>query len=447
MTIEIKSCNKVSSLHYVYQVDMFVRLVIVAVFGFVLNLEAEELKISVQAESAILMNAETGAILFQKNPHEIRFPASTSKIATASFALKKAGSQLEVMVTAQKDALATIKQEERNRSNYTLPAYWMTTDAAHMGIKAGETMSLRNLLFGVLVVSACDACNVVAQHVSGSVPKFMEEVNAYMKEIGCRNSFFTNPHGLHDPKHRSTAYDLAILTKEALKNPNFREIVSTVRFTRPKTNKQEPVTLLQTNRLLRPGPFNYPKAIGVKTGHHSKAQQTFVAAAQQADGRTLIAVLLHCKERNQILRDTIKLFEAAFNQPKVNRIYLKAGIQTFQSQIPGAHKALQTYTKENLNLEFYPAEDPNAKCFIFWKELYLPIQKGDPVGVLKLTDSDGKVLKQVTLYAGDDVKMTWAHWMKGKVAAVFRPGVVMAVFWGSLLTGSAFVIIPRLKKM
>lgn len=425
---------------------MFVRLVIGALFSIAQIIQAEELKISVQAESAILMNADTGAILFQKKPHALHYPASTSKIATAALALKKAGNQLDVMVTAQKDALVTIKQEERARSNYTLPAHWMTTDGAHMGIKVGETMSLRNLLYGVMVVSACDACNVVAQHISGSVPKFVEEVNAYMKEIGCQNSFFTNPHGLHDPKHQTTAYDLAILTKEALKNPVFREIISTVRFTRPKTNKQESVTLLQTNRLLRPGPFNYPKAIGVKTGHHSKAQQTFVAAAKQSDGRTLIAVLLHSKERNQILRDTISLFEAAFNQPKVNRIYLKAGPQAFQSHIPGADKSLQTYTKENLNLEFYPAEDPNAKCYIFWKEMPLPIKKGDVVGELRLTDSAGKVLKQVPLYAANDVKMTWIQWMKGKVAVVFRPGIAMAVFWGTVLTGTAFVVLPRIKK-
>lgn len=426
---------------------MLIRLVVGALLSFSLSLQAESLKISVQAESAILMNAETGVILFQKNPHTLHYPASTTKIATAIVALKKAGNQLDVMVTAQKDALVTIKQEERNRSNYTLPAYWMTTDGAHMGIKVGETMSLRNLLYGVLVVSANDACNVVAQHVSGTVPKFIEEINAYMKEIGCQHSFFTNPHGLHDPKHQTTAYDLALLAKEALKNPVFREIVSTVRFTRPKTNKQESVTLLTTNRLLRPGPFNYPKAIGVKTGHHSKAKQTFVAAAKDPSGRTLIAVLLHCKERNDILRDTINLFEAAFNQPKVNRIYLKAGAQTFQSHIPGADKVLQTYTKDNLNLEFYPAEDPNAKCYIFWKELPLPIKKGDIVGELRLTDSGGKILKQVPLYASDDVKMTWIHWMKGKVATIFRPGIAMAVFWGSVLTGTAFIVLPRIKTM
>jgi serine-type D-Ala-D-Ala carboxypeptidase (penicillin-binding protein 5/6) len=425
---------------------MLIRWLLGTVFICVLGLQAEPLKISVQADAAILMNADTGAILFQKNPHALHYPASTTKIATAALALKKAGNYLDVMVTAQKDALVTIKEEERTRSNYTLPAYWMTTDGAHMGIKVGETMSLRNFLYGVMVVSANDACNVVAQHISGSVPKFVEEINAYMKEIGCLNSFFRNPHGLHDPKHKTTAYDLAILTKEALKNPVFREIVSTVRFTRPKTNKQESVTLLQTNRLLRPGPFNYPKAIGVKTGHHSKAKQTFVAAAKQPDGRTLIAVLLHCKERNLILRDTTNLFEAAFNQPKVNRIYLKSGAQTFQSQIPGADKPLQTYTKENLNLEFYPAEDPNAKCYIFWKELSLPIKKGDAVGELRLTDSGGKVLKQVSLYASDEVKMTWLHWMKGKTATAFRPGIPIAILWGSVLAGTAFVVIPRIKK-
>ncbi len=149
----------------------------------------------------------------------------------------------------------------------------------------------------------------------------------------------------------------------------------------------------------------------MKTGHHSKALHNFVAAARQPDGRTLIAVLFHCKERNQMLSDTIKLFEAAFNQPKVNRIYLKAGPQKFQSAISGGDKPLQTYTKENLNFEFYPAEDPNAKCYISWKKLPLPINKDDVVGDLRLTDSHGKVLKQVSLYAVDGVKATWLQWI------------------------------------
>lgn len=423
---------------------MFTRLFILLFLASISRVAAEPLKLSINSEAAILINADTGVVLFQKNPHVPHYPASITKIGTAMWALKKSGDSLDVQVTAEKDSLVSITEESRIRSNYSKPAYWLVSDGAHMGIKNGETMSLRNLICGLMVVSGNDAANVIANYVSGSVPKFVEEMNDYFKTLGCKNTVFMNPHGLHDPKHKTTAYDMSLITKEAMKNPTFREFVSTVRYLRPKTNKQAAVTMLQTNRLLRPGPFNYPKAIGVKTGHHSKAQQTFVAAAKQPDGRTLIAVLLRCKERNLILKDAVSLFDAAFNQPKVNRVFLKAGEQKFELKIPGADKPLHTFTKDNLNLEYYPAEDPDAKCFLYWSKLTLPIKKGDAVGELKLKDSSGNVLKQILLYATEDIKKTWFNWMKQGIASVFQPGMTMYLFWGCLATGAALTIILRL---
>ena len=187
---------------------------------------------------------------------------------------------------------------------------------------------MRTLLEGMMVVSGNDAANVIAQGIGPSIPGFMDELNAHLKQIGCTQTRFLNPHGLHDPNHQTTAYDLALMTAEALKNPVFCEIVSKPRFIRPKTNKQEATALLQSNRLLRPGKYYYSKAIGVKTGYHSKAKSTFVAASKW-EGRTLIAVLMGYKERGEMFEDAIQLFEKAFNQPRVQRRYLKAGPQTF----------------------------------------------------------------------------------------------------------------------
>lgn len=422
---------------------MLTRLLTAFCFALVLSVSAEPLKISVKSEAAILINADTGAILFEKNAHKQFQPASITKIAAALVALKKAEDKLDVLVTPDPDALITVTEESKVRSNYKGPAYWLVSDGKHMGIKKGEKMSLRDLLYGVMVVSANDATNTVAHHVGGSIPQFVDEMNACAKEVGCKNTQFQNPHGLYHPKHLTTAYDMAMITKEAMKNPIFREIVKTVRFTRPKTNMQDAMTLLQTNRLLRPGPYNYPKAIGVKTGHHSKAQQTFVAAAKQPDGRTLIAVMLKCKERAMILKDAINLFEAAFNQPKVKKIYLKAGEQKFQTQIAGANRVLETYTQDNLEMEFYPAEDPQAKCFLYWKDLELPIKKGAVVGELRLMDGRDQVLKLVSLYAKDDVKKTLYQKLKQGVSSVFRPGLAMFLFWGSVLT-VGFIAVPRL---
>lgn len=270
---------------------------------------AEPLKFEIRGEAAILMNAQTGAILFD-------YPASTTKVATALYALKLRGQELEMSITAEQDSLVSMTQEAKRKSNYSAPSYWLEPDGMHIGIKKGEIFTLFTLLQGMLITSGNDAANVIAQALGPSIPTFMEGLNVYLKEIGCQKTYFRNPHGLHDSQHQSTAYDLATMTREALKDPVFCEIVSQTRFLRPKTNKQAATTLLQTNRLLRPGKFHYAKAIGVKIGYHTKAKKTFIGAAR-ADGRTLIVVLMGYKDRNAIFEDAIKLFEAAFNQPKV----------------------------------------------------------------------------------------------------------------------------------
>lgn len=370
------------------------------------KLLAEPLSITVQAESAILVNADTGAILYEKNAHALQYPASITKIATAAYALKKAGNKLDTIVVADHDAVASISEETLRRSNYTLPAYWLTPGGSHIGIKKGEELSLRDLLYGMMIASGNDASNVVAHHIGGTIPNYITEMNAYLKEVGCKNTTFYNPHGLHHPKHQTTAYDMAVMTIAAMKNPTFREIVSTVRYTRPKTNKQSSTTLLQTNRLLRKGKLYYAKAIGVKTGYLSLAGNTLVGAAKQ-DNRTLIAVLLKSKEREEMFRDATNLFEKAFNQPKVNRVLLKAGPQKFTLDVKGAQNAVSTYTQEEIALSYYPAEEPKLKCLLYWNTVTPPIAKDQIVGELHMQTPEGQIMYKVPLLAQEKVSSTW----------------------------------------
>lgn len=378
---------------------------------FPLQTPAKPLSISVNAESAILMNAETGAILYEKNPRTLQYPASITKIATAAYALKLKGNQLDTLVEAEQESIASVTEAAIRRSNYTLPAYWVEQGSSHMGIKKGEQLTFRALLYGMMLPSANDSANVVAQFSGGTIPKFIEQLNAYLKEIGCQNTQFLNPHGLHHPKHQTTAYDMALITREALKHPAFCEVVATVRYTRPKTNKQDPTTLVQLNKLLRSGRFYYPKAIGVKTGHTSQALNTFVAAAKHND-RTLIAVLLKTKERNDIFTDATKMFETAFNEAKVQRVLLKEGQQKFALELEGAGKPVPTYLKENLAIEYYPSEEPQVKCLLYWDTLLPPIAKDQRVGELSLVTTQGQVLRTVPLFAAEDISTTWIYWFK-----------------------------------
>lgn len=375
-------------------------------------IRAETLDLSVNAEAAILMNAESGAILYEKNAQALYHPASITKISTAIYALQKNGDKLDVKITADGEILGCVSEEVKRRGNYAMPSHVLVNGGTHIGIKKGEILSLRDLLFGMMLASGNDASNVIAQHVGGTVPQFMQEVNAYLKQIGCLSTTFQNPHGLHHPKHQTTAYDMAILTREALKNPQFREIVSTVRYTRPKTNKQEATTLIQGNQLLRSGKLFYPKAIGVKTGHLAISKNTFVGAAKDGD-RTLIAVLLKVEGRKDMFSDAIKMFEAAFKQPKIQRVLLRSGQQKFTLQLTGASEQIHTYLKENVSLDYYPAEEPKVKCLLSWEtQLILPIAKDQQVGVLTLQLEDGRIWQTVPLYAQEGVAPTWLHWFK-----------------------------------
>ena len=372
--------------------------------------QAEQLKMHVNAESAILINAESGAILYEKNAHTLHFPASTTKIATAIYTLEVRETALDDEVIAEQESIAMISEEAKKRANYILPSYWIEDDSTHIGIKKGEKFSLRDLLYGMMLRSGNDASNVIAQHVGGTVPNFMEELNAFLLKKGCINTHFTNPHGLHHPKHQTTAFDLATLTRIGLQNPLFCKIVSTVRYPKPKTNKQEASVFVNSNKLLKPGKFYYQKAIGIKTGYTSAAQNTFVGAAKQGD-RVLIAVLLKTKEREDMFKDSIRLFNAAFDETKEQRIVLTKGGQTFVLQLEGAVEPIKTTIHEDVSLEYYPSEEPFIKCTLCWDPLTPPIAKGQRVGELTLQTSQGLIVQKVPLYAQEDVKMTWSYWL------------------------------------
>ena len=401
------------------------RLISLFIF-FTAILYSEPLRINVQAESAILMNADTGAILYQKNPHQLQYPASITKVATVSYALKMKGDHLDTVVNAEQDSIASITHEAKVRANYTLPSHWVEMGSSHIGIKKGESLSFRDLVFGTMLVSGNDSANVIAQFAGGTISEFMDALNAYIKSIGATNTNFTNPHGLHHPNHKTTAYDMALITREALKNPFFRQVVSTVKYARPKTNKQEATTLVQTNRLLKQGQFYYPAAIGVKTGSTSKAQHTFVGAAQK-DGRTLIVVLLKTKERNDLFKDSIKLFEAAFNQPKVEKVLLPAGNQAFTYIPEGASKPISTYLAQDLSMVYYPAEEPIIKCFAHWDGVELPIKKDQRVGEVRLIAADDTVLQTLPIFAAEEGKASWTAGLSPTLFLIVKVLVVLAI--------------------
>lgn len=397
---------------------LVLRMLPVLLFSFA-SLPAPPLSFSISGDAAILMNAESRAILFEKNAHVRLFPASTTKIAIGLYTLKFFSHELDTVITAEQDALASISPEAKLKSNFTMPSHWLETDAMHMGIKKGEQMTLRDLLAGALIPSADDAANVIAKYCGKSIPEYMKQLNLYLASIGCKNTHFLNPHGLHHPEHQSTAYDLALMTTEALKEPLFCEMVAQPRFIRPKTNKQASVPIPNTNRLVRPGAYYYSKAIGVKTGWHSRSKSTFVGAARHG-GRTLIVVLLGYANRKTLFEEAVQLFEVAFNQPKIHRTFLAAGDQPYTLSLPNSRDVLKTHLQEELSLDYYPAEDPQVKCILNWKALSLPIAENQEVAEIVLTTREGAVLKKAPLLAREPVEWAWPQRWVQKLPAALR---------------------------
>ena len=368
-----------------------------------LFLAAEPLKVDILAPAAVLINADTGAILYEKEAHARHYPGSITKMASALYILEKK-KDLEELITVTRDSLAMVANSDMRISQSCL----LQTDGTMMGLKVGEILTLRTLMYGLMLVSGNDAANVIGKHVSGSVEKFVSEMNHFLRVKGIKNTSFSNPHGLHHQDHWSTAYDMAMIAKEALKNPFFREVVKTTTYTRPATNKQKSLGLIQFNRLLKKGKLYYPKAIGVKTGYTDPAGHTLCAAAEH-EGRVLIAAVLGyttAEAREARYRDTTKLFEAAFAQKPVKRTLFSQEHDHFWLKLAKGKTALEAALGEDFQLSYYPAEEPVFKTEIKWdapSSSDCCRTRGDH---LRLVSNKGECITSASLYAVSQVDKT-----------------------------------------
>lgn len=388
--------------------------IFICLYFFPCSLVAKKLEVNVVSDKVILIHADSGKILFEKNIHEKAFPASITKIATALYALELKKSNLDEIFEVSKNAVGSITPSAKKQSNFRSPAYLLETDATHMSLKAGEQLPFYELLSGMLIASANDAANVVAEKLAKSIPEFVEQMNLYIKQIGCNNTHFCNPHGLHHPDHQTTAYDMAMIAKEAWKHPLFREIVAKKKHICPKTNLEYERTLVQTNMLLRSGSFHYSKAVGIKTGYTGRAGTTLVSAASSED-RTLIAVVMGSPSTKDRYEDSIRLFEAAFSEKKMRRWLIDKSSKPFKKKISHAKQLLVAYLPEGLYYDFYPSEESPIKCLISWSIPSLPIQQGAPVGTIKIVDDQGIVLKSTFFYAANDVKEKFWFYLKNRL--------------------------------
>ena len=222
------------------------------------------------AKAALLMDVETGTVVYAKNEHEELYPASLTKIMTALLTLEAID---EGKLTMDQELTATASALEG-----------LASDGSSAGIKVGETMSVRNLLYCMLVVSANEACDILAEAVSGSVSAFVEAMNAKAQELGCVNTHFANPNGLHDPQHYTSAWDMYLITAAAMEHEDFMTICDTANVVIPATNMSGERNYWTTNHLLstwRVIGYRNTEAHGIKTGSTDAAGHCLVSSAMR----------------------------------------------------------------------------------------------------------------------------------------------------------------------
>jgi len=251
------------------------------------------------AWSALVMEESTGEIIFEKDIDMILYPASTTKIMTVLLGI----------LCCEPDEIVTASWNAVNIGD---------PDATMLGLDEGEEMRMIDLLYGTLMRSGNDGAIAIAEHVSGSVENFVALMNATAWQLGMTNTHFTNPHGLHDPNHYTTARDLAILTRYAMSNETFREIAKTKAYNIDQTNTHRARSLTTRHRIMlqpyngKDNSYYYAPMTGVKSGYHSMAQYCYVGSASR-EGVDLISVVL-CSGMYDYMRDTKRLMEYGFSQ-------------------------------------------------------------------------------------------------------------------------------------
>lgn len=356
-------------------------------------------------KAAYVAEPITGKIIYKKNAHERMYPASTTKILTALLALEKC--DLEEKATVSKRALDLVPEGYSNAR-----------------LQVGESLSIKDLLYALLLPSANEAANVIAEHISGSVEAFAEDCNNRAKELGCEDLHFVNPNGIHDTDHYCTAYDLYLIAKECQKYEVFNEIVKTTSYTLPSTPQYPGTrTIKNTNELLLSGTYHYIYCTGIKTGFTSPAGQCLVASSSK-DGIDLISVVLGGEAKNGInerFYDTKRLFEFVYDNYSIKEI-AEEGENALTIEVEKATKEtafLDVVVDTNISTIVPNSFDnENIKTTIALNEdIVAPVKQNQVLGQISFY-ADGLIYTTNLIASHDVEKIPYAKYISIAVGAV-----------------------------
>ena len=255
----------------------------------------------VSADSVVLLDATTGKILYEKNKDSAYPPASTTKIMTILLVLEN--SNLNDVVTVSKNA--------------------EMTDGSKIYLTKGEKISVKELLYGLILASANDCAVALAEHISGSTEKFAKLMNEKAHSLGCKNTNFVNPNGLYNVKHKTSAYDLALIMQQLTKHGEYKKMSTTPSYKMAATNNsKEKRPLWNGNRLIhKDDSYYYPDCEGGKTGYTIQSQHSYIAVASR-NGQKLIVSLVHDSKKT-FFPDSKKLLDYGFDNFKLSKYFNK----------------------------------------------------------------------------------------------------------------------------
>lgn len=395
---------------------------------------------NIVAEGAIIINGDTGQVIYAKNAHLPLFPASTTKILTA------------IIIIENHDLDEVV--EICNEAPYA--------GGSHIALEPGERVTVEQLLYALMITSANDAAVSLAKHHAGSVEAFAEIMNAYALDKGALNSFFKNPHGMPDNEHISTAYDLAMIAKHAMTSPTFRTISQTRRYEIPPTNRKTETRYLNSTNALFPGIsgsnaqitlngsqtlIGYDLATGIKRGYTNAAQFCFVGSAS-FEGRNVITAVLKSQDR-LMYQDTRLLMNYAFSGTESHLVNTSQDVMT---SIPLNNKrqtivqaVVPTDVRIDLPVGLSP-DDIEVKEHIF-SNIELPLSENEEIGSIGYYHND-VLLLQVPLVSDSDyigenllnaetyhfmekkpLYLTYQFWLSTFVRLMFA-----LVVWRSIIT-------------
>ena len=395
----------------------------------------------ISARAAIIANTATGEVYYSKNADATVQPASTTKLVTALIvaeAVDRGEIALSDVVTASDNCQYNLEPDSTN---------------AEPAIVPGEEMTVQDLMYCMMLVSANEACNILAEHVSGSVSAFVDRMNQRAQELGCSGTHFANANGLEESDHYTTAADFAVLTQEALRHPLVLEICGTLTYSVAATNKTGARELTNTNSLINPDSSYYSEyAYGVKTGYFSNAGYCLVSAADK-DDIDVICVVMGAAEAGGNFSDTLTLYNWMFSNFENKPI-----LSTTETLMP---VAVSLGTEESTGVRAdtvvsailpndYDMSHIQRHAILYHErddeELIAPVNAGQVLGEVTVVevDDNNQVVRTFgtsLLVATSTVEMSRMNYLRSQISDLFKTPAVRRIVTILILLLAVYILL------